>query len=254
MNKTLELMNDRTSIRSYESKEVSESDLQQILHAAMRAPTAGNMMLYSIIVIKDASTRATLSKTCDDQPFIAAAPVSLIFLADLQRTYDYFEYSNVREACKRKGLDFDKPSTANLMLAISDAMIAAQNAVIAAESLGLGTCYIGDIMENYEIHKELLDLPDYVFPIGMLTLGHPKEPQPQPRQRFPQETIVYNEKYQRMGPDAFEQMYHPYSSKMNFSEHPDAENYGQHLYFRKFGSDFAKEMARSVECMLKYWI
>lgn len=61
----------------------------------------------------------------------------------------------------------------NLMLASCDAFIAAQNSVIAAESLGLGSCYIGDIMENYEIHQEMFNLPEYTFPITMLCFGYP---------------------------------------------------------------------------------
>ncbi len=253
MNQVMDLINKRTSLRNYDDKDVSQDILKAIINAAMRAPTAGNMMLYSIIVVKDQNTRSKLSVTCDDQPFIAKAPVSLIFVADMQRVYDYFETSGVKETCAARNLPFYKPTKANLMLAISDALIAAQNAVIAAESLGLGSCYIGDIMENYETHKDLLDLPEYVFPIGMLTLGYSKgEPTP-PRPRFPESTIVFNEKYRRLQPDEFESMYKPYSDKVDFEKHPNADNLGQLLYFRKFGSEFSREMARSVDLMLDNW-
>ncbi len=253
MNELLKTLNERASIRQYLDKGISDDTLNKILHATLRAPTAGNMMLYSIIVVKRQETRDTLSKTCDDQPFIAQAPISLIYVADLQRTYDYFEYSKVKEKCAERGLPYQKPSKSSLMLAISDSLIAAQNTVIAAESLGLGTCYIGDIMENYETHKTLLNLPDYVFPIAMLTLGYPAGKKPAPRSRFPQETIVFEEAYKRLDEDVLESMFEPYSQSMDFSKHPIADNYGQHLYFRKFGSEFALEMARSVELMLKAW-
>mgnify|MGYP002225984529 CR=1 FL=1 len=59
------------------------------------------------------------------------------------------------------------------MLAVTDTAIAAQNAVVAAESFGIGSCYIGDIMENYEKQRRLLNLPDYVFPAVMLVFGWP---------------------------------------------------------------------------------
>lgn len=253
MNKLLNLLNERTSIRHYMDKKVPDDVLNEILHATLRAPTAGNMMLYSVIVVKNQDTRDTLSKTCDDQPFIAQAPISLIYVADLQRTYDYFDHSKVQEKCTERGLDYQKPTKASLMLAISDSLIAAQNTVIAAESLGLGTCYIGDIMENYETHKALLNLPDYVFPIAMLTLGYPAGDKPAPRSRFPQETIVFEETYQRLDGAVLESLFEPYSQSMDFSKHPTSDNYGQHLYFRKFGSEFALEMARSVDLMLKVW-
>lgn len=253
MNKTMELINKRTSLRNYDDRDIPKEMLDEVIHAAMRAPTAGNMMLYSIIVVKDQNTRDKLSVTCDNQPFIAKAPVSLIFVADMQRMYDYFEVSGVKEVCKERDLPFYKPTKANLMLAISDALIAAQNAVVAAESYGLGTCYIGDIMENYETHKDLLDLPEFVFPIGMLTIGFSKGQQDEPKARFPQSAVVFDEKYRHLEPSEFEAIFKPRADKVNFDKHPDADNFGQLLYFRKFGSEFSREMARSVELMLENW-
>jgi len=253
MNQVMDLINKRTSLRNYDDKDVSKDVLSTIINAAMRAPTAGNMMLYSIIVVKDQNTRSKLSVTCDDQPFIAKAPVNLIFVADMQRMYDFFVASGVKETCDARGLPFYKPTKANLMLAISDALIAAQNAVIAAESLGLGTCYIGDIMENYETHKELLDLPEYVFPIGMLTLGYSKDEPTEPRPRFPETTIVFDEKYRHLQPSEFESMFKRFTDKIDFEKHPDADNFGELLYFKKFGSEFSREMARSVDLMLENW-
>ena len=80
-----------------------------------------------------------------------------------------------------QGMDFTGPDEADLLLASSDALIAAQNTVISAEALGIGSCYIGDIMENYEIHKELFNLPPYVFPISMLCYGYyPEGERPKP--------------------------------------------------------------------------
>lgn len=224
----------------------------------MRAPTAGNMMLYSIIEITDQAKKERLVVTCDNQPFIAKAPLVLLFLADMQRWYDYYKLSGVPELCEKKGVTFDQPAEADLMLASCDALIAAQTAVIAAESMGIGSCYIGDIMENYEIHKEMFHLPDLVFPVTMLCFGYPRERErPLPFvPRFPKDAIVSKDSYHRLDAAEFKEMFRERSSTLvkngNFLE--GAENIGQHFYFKKTGSDFFQEMRRSVKVAFKTWL
>lgn len=163
MNEVIQTLLNRKSIRSYEERAISEDVKNEILRAALRAPTAGNLMLYSIIDVTDQSIKDTLARTCDDQPFIAKAPMVWLFAADYQRWSDYFRCSDVEQVCQQRGVPLRKPEDGDLFLAYCDALIAAQTAVIAAESLGVGSCYIGDIMEQYEIHRELFNLPDYVF-------------------------------------------------------------------------------------------
>ena len=177
MNPTLKVINSRKSVRAYQDQAIPVEAKQKIIHAAMRAPTAGNLMLYTILDITDQAIKEKLSVTCDHQPFIARAPMVLIFLADYQRIYDYFNLCAVPEMCRETGHPLRTPAEGDLFLACCDALIAAQNAVIAAASLGIGSCYIGDIMENYETHRELLDLPDYVFPVTMVCFGYPTEQQ-----------------------------------------------------------------------------
>ena len=171
MDQTMELLLNRRSVRVYEGKELSKEVKKKIIAATLRAPTAGNMMLYSIIEVNDQRTKDTLVRTCDNQPFIAKAPFVLLFLADYQRWYDYFLVSGVEHRCEQKGIVMRKPKEGDLFLACCDALIAAQTAVIAAETLGIGSCYIGDIMENYEEHKDLFGLPKYVFPISLICFG-----------------------------------------------------------------------------------
>ncbi|MEG0814249.1 MAG: nitroreductase family protein, partial [Clostridium sp.] len=109
-----------------------------------------------------------LSVSCDNQPFIASAPFVLIFCADCQKWYD---------AYRSVGCEPRDPSVGDLLLSVSDCAIAAQNAVTAAWSMGIGSCYIGDIMENHDIHKEQLHLPDFVFPAVMVVFGYPTKQQ-----------------------------------------------------------------------------
>lgn len=255
MNTTLDLLSKRTSLRKYSEKPISEEDLNLIVEGAMRAPTAGNMMLYSILIIRDEEKRVQLSKSCDNQPFIAKAPISLIFLADMQRMEDYFHYSDLHAYCKKKGVEYRNPGYASLFLAVSDALIAAQNAVIAAESLGIGSCYIGDIMENYEFHKDLLNLPDKVFPIGMLCLGYyPENHERIIKPRYAREYIVFEESYHRLSQEDFKEMFKEGEKNVLPGNRHDAENFGQMLYARKFGSDFFKEMERSIKVILEHWL
>lgn len=246
MNPVLETIHSRTSLRRYKDTAIRDDDLQTILDATLRAPTAGNMMLYSILTIKDQAVKITLSKTCDNQPFIARAPLVLVFLADYQRWFDYYRLSDVE--------DLREPDVGDLLLAIDDALIAAQTAVLAAESLGIGTCYIGDIMENYEAHRELLGLPDYVFPAAMLTLGYyPDNYEPKFQNRYDQEYIVHNEKYRHLNDAELKAMFASLEKEFSPNNKFGAKNMGQFTYARKTGSEFAREMSRSIRAALENW-
>jgi FMN reductase (NADPH)/FMN reductase [NAD(P)H] len=258
LNPTLDLLHNRKSVRAYEDKAVSREVRDQVLAAAMRAPTAGNMQLYSIIEITDQTIKNTLVETCDNQPFIARAPFVLLFLADYQRWYDYFLASGVEDSCSEMGVSMRKPQEGDLFLACCDALIAAQTAVVAAESLGLGSCYIGDIMENYEIHRDLFDLPSYVFPISLLCIGYPTQGQKDREQtsRFDSKFIAFENKYQRFAADDLRAMFACRHAEMfkDREEIEGAHNVGQRMYWRKFDSDFSREMSRSARAMLKAWL
>lgn len=254
MNETLELLRNRSSLRKYADKPISREDLDYILEVAMRAPTAGNMMMYSILVIEEQEKKDILSRTCDNQPFIANAPTVLIFLADFQKWHDYYRYNGVDEYCKRKDLDFNRPSEGSLFLALGDAIIAAQNAVVAAEAIGVGSCYIGDIVEHYEEHKKLLNLPDYAFPAAMLCLGYyPEGLKLTPKPRFDQKYVVFNEEYKNLSSDEIKDMYSSLSSRFSSENKYEAENYAQMHYAFKTGADFSTEMTRSMREIIKLW-
>jgi len=258
MNETLHVIMNRRSIRAYEAREIGDQDREQILQATLRAPTAGNMMLYSIVEVKDQAAKDALATTCDDQPFIAKAPLVWLFLADYQRSYDYFMASGVEELCERKGEPMRKPAEGDLFLACCDALIAAQTAVIAAESLGIGSCYIGDIMENYEDHRDLFQLPQYVFPICLLCFGYPSEQQRRRRMtsRFDSKFVVFHDRYRRLSGDEFGAMYPEEQERLDSVEQnsDSSANVGQRIYLRKFAADFSKEMTRSVRAMLTVWM
>ena len=130
---TLRLLESRKSMRVFENRPVPEEVKQKLLSASLRAASAGNMALYTIIDVTDAELKRKLSVTCDNQPFIADAPLALVYCADYRRWYRAF--CGATEEVRH-------PSYGDFMLAAVDAVIAAQTAATAADALGLGTCYI----------------------------------------------------------------------------------------------------------------
>ncbi|MCG8568875.1 MAG: nitroreductase family protein [Spirochaetes bacterium] len=249
MNSTIKLLHKRHSVRKYSEQKISDPIKNQIIEAAIRAPTAGNMMLYSIIEVTDQQKKDCLAITCDNQPFIAKAPLLLLFLADYQRMNDLFAtYGLIAEHKNNR----QKPQAGDLVLGICDALLAAQNAVVAAESLGLGSCYIGDILENYEEHQKMFQLPPYVFPITLLCLGYSAEENTQTRSRLKQKYIHFNDQYQRFKKEDFEDMYSHQAEYLKGQ--PKYQNMAELYYHAKFNAEYSKEMNRSVEMMLSKWL
>ncbi|MBQ4150962.1 MAG: nitroreductase family protein [Clostridia bacterium] len=238
MNNTLKELFDRKSVRVFTDKEISESDKALILRAAVEAPTAGNQQLYTIIDVTDKALKDKLAVSCDNQPFIADAKMVLVFCADCKKWYDAF----LDAGCAPRN-----PGVGDLMLAISDTNIAAQNAVTAAHSLGIGSCYIGDIMENCETQREILRLPKYVFPAAMLVFGYPTEQQlnrAKP-ERADMKHIVHENCYREMDGEEL---------RMLFGKKPLEKEYAAWMKAfcdRKYNSDFSREMTRSVKEFLK---
>lgn len=238
MNEIIKSLHSRKSIRVFTDQEITTEQKNEILHAAMAAPTAGNQQLYTILDITDDALKQQLSVTCDNQPFIAKAKMVLIFCADFQKWYDAFIEG---------GLSPRKPGPGDLMLAVSDANIAAQNAVTAAHSLGIGSCYIGDIMENCETQRHLLHLPEYVFPAAMLVFGYPTAQQlerTKPK-RCRLEDIVQQNHYRRRDGMELRAMLEKDSGTLGYDE------WIRRFCSRKYESDFSKEMSRSVSTYLK---
>lgn len=238
MKKTIEELMERKSVRAFTGEPVAPELKKIIIQAAMEAPTAGNQQLYTILDITDQELKEKLSRTCDNQPFIARADMVLIFCADCQKWYDAYEAGN----CQPR-----QPGPGDLMLAVTDAAIAAQNAVTAAWSLGIGSCYIGDVMEQCETHRELLNLPPWVFPAAMVVFGYPTEQQKQRTkpERCDQKYIVHENGYRRLTEEELKDMF-----RKNY-ENRDYEDWIQAFCARKYNSDFSVEMSRSAGEYLK---
>lgn len=235
MTETIRQLFERKSMRAFDGRPILTEDKELILDAALQAPTAGNQVLYAIIDVEDQAIKDSLAILCDNQPFIATAPLVLVFLADCRRWLDCYECA---------GASPRRPGVGDLLLASQDAMIAAQNAVTAAHSLGIGSCYIGDILENHDRVVELLKLDRYVVPVTLLVLGYPTEQQKarQKPARVDRRYIVMKNTYARLPEAELRTMYAAQDADRN----TDFDQFMQAFCKRKYMSDFALEMTRSV--------
>ena len=238
MNEVISQLLERKSVRSFLDRPIPAETEHGILMAAVHAPTAGNQQLYTILRVTDPEKKAALAESCDHQPFIAKAPLVLVFCADCLKWYD---------AYRSVGCAPRTPGAGDLLLAVDDALIAAQNAVTAAWSCGVGSCYIGDIMENIERQREILSLPEWVFPAAMVVFGYPTEQQalrPKPA-RAALEYIVQDNAYQPLDAERLRNML------LKNCAPEDYESWLRAFHARKYDSDFAREMTRSVEAALE---
>ena len=240
MNETIGQLRSRKSVRVFEDREIAEDLVKEIIDAACQAPTAGNQQLYTIIRVTDEYLLERLSESCDHQPFIKEAKLVLVFCADCLKWQKAYEYC---------GCDPRKPGAGDLMLAAIDASIAAQNAVVAAWSLGIGSCYIGDILENCEEQRDILGIPEYVMPAVMLVFGYPSEQQKRRVKpvRSGLEYIISENKYPEMDPEFVRLMLEPKSGSVDY------EDWLKAFFKRKYDSDFSREMSRSVEKYLEQY-
>lgn len=238
MNETIAQLHERRSVRAYTNEPVSAADERAILEATCQAPTAGNQQLYSIIVVRDQAKKDELAVTCDNQPFIAAAPLVLVFCVDVRRWHQAFVAA---------GAEPREPGVGDFLLALEDAAIAAQNAVVAAHSLGLGSCYIGDILERREEQARILGCPRHVVPAVMLVIGHPTPGQLRRVKptRLPLEDIVFENRYEERSADRLLEDLRPKAPSSR-----ELADWARAFCERKWNSGFSREMTRSVAAIL----
>ncbi|MDO4500338.1 MAG: nitroreductase family protein [Erysipelotrichaceae bacterium] len=238
---TIEELIKRKSIRSFSDKEISEEDKKQILLASINAPSAGNQEPYRIIDVTDKEIVKELSVLCDNQPFMNQAKMVLVYCIDFKKWYDIFKYHNAEPREMGQG-DF--------VLSLIDTTIAAQNAVTAAESLGIGSCYIGDILENKEKMCELLKLPEHVCPAVCIVFGYPNEAviNGKKPKRESLDTIVCENTYKVLNEEDLNKLF---KDKQNIEEDEKLDEWVNAFCKRKYNSDFSKEMQRSVSEYLK---
>jgi FMN reductase [NAD(P)H] len=190
-NDTIRLLMERASCRNFSPRQISGEVMRRILDCGAHAATGGNLQPYSVIVVESKATNRKLAAMCH-QPFIGQAPANLLFCIDLHR---------LERWAKLMGAPYTaRDSFRHFWISFQDTIIAAQNSCTAADALGLGSCYIGTIMESLPTVRVLFALPAGVLPVVLLTVGYPKS-NPQPRRKLGPKVIAHDEKYHDL-PDA----------------------------------------------------
>ena len=181
----LNFLNQRRTIRRYTDKPIDKELMNRLLEAACRASNTGNMQAYSIVVTTDEKIKKELAPAHFNQPMTTQAPAVLTFCADFNRFTKW---------CKQRDADPGYDNFQSFMATAIDALLAAQTFAIAAESEGLGICYLGTTTYNAGEIIDVLKLPELVVPITVITVGHPAE-NPEQTDRLLLEAVVHHETY-----------------------------------------------------------
>jgi nitroreductase len=186
-----ELLLRRRTIRKYSSEDIEDDLLNDLLTAACRTSTTGNMQVYSIIITRDPGKKQELAPLHFNQAMVTEAPVVLTFCADFNRFNRW---------CRLRKADPGYDNFLSFMTAAIDALLVAQTLCIAAEAKGLGICYLGTT--TYMAHEiiKVLNLPKGVVPVTTVTLGWPAE-KPEQVDRLPLEAVIHKEIYEDYSPE-----------------------------------------------------
>ncbi|MEY2195475.1 oxygen-insensitive NADPH nitroreductase [Neobacillus sp. BF23-41] len=189
MNEVIKTILNHRSLRHFEDKPLTEEQIKTIVTSAQAAATSSFIQAYSIIGVKDKAKKKKLAEIAGNQEYVEKNGHFFVFCADLYR-------HNIIGEKEQKDVTPSIESTEKFMVALIDASLAAQNAAIAAESLGLGICYIGGIRNNLEEVKKLLKTPERVIPLFGLAVGVPTKLTDK-KPRLPYEHVYHEDEYEQ---------------------------------------------------------
>jgi nitroreductase len=220
MDNISDILLNRRTIRKYAIEPVDDTILNELLKMACRASTTGNMQVYSIIITRDKEKKKELAPLHFNQKMVSEAPVVLTFCADFNRFSKW---------CRLSQAEPGYENFLSFVTAAIDALLVAQTLCIAAESKGIGICYLGTT--TYMAHKiiEVLNLPKGVVPVTTVTLGWPAE-QPEQVDRLPPETVIHYETYSDYSPEKIKLLYREKegrSDTLQFIKENDKETLAQ---------------------------
>ncbi|MEH7252035.1 oxygen-insensitive NADPH nitroreductase [Neobacillus niacini] len=189
MNEVMTTLLNHRSIRHFNDQQLSDEQIKAIVSCAQAASTSSFIQAYSIIGIKDKEKKRKLAEIAGNQEYVVENGHLFVFCADL------FRHEMIGEI-EQKEVASSIESTEKFMVALIDAALAAQNAAIAAESMGLGICYIGGIRNKLDEVKNLLKTPERVIPLFGMTVGYPEKINDQ-KPRLPLEHVYHEEEYEQ---------------------------------------------------------
>jgi FMN reductase (NADPH) len=202
MNQVIETLLQHRSIRRFNEKLLDREQVEAIVKSAQAASTSSFIQAYSIIGVTDQEKKDKLAELAGNQAYVAANGHFFVFCADLHR---HMAAGDLEKADVKDSIE----STEKFMVALIDAALAAQNAAIAAESMGLGICYIGGIRNDLEGVKEVLKTPEHVIPLFGMAIGYPDQ-ETDVKPRLPLEHIYMENEYQQ-DRSLFEKQLHDYN-------------------------------------------
>ena len=185
MNETIARLQAHRSIRKFKDQPVPDAMIEEIVRCGQAAATSSNIQATTYIRVRDRAKREKLAQLAGGQAYVAGAGAFLVLCADLHRA---------RAACELQGGTFREGMTEHFILATVDVALAAQNCVVAAESLGLGVCYIGALRNDPQAVSDLLELPRLVYPVFGLCLGYPDQ-DPAVKPRLPLPVVLGEDRY-----------------------------------------------------------
>ncbi|MCM1152574.1 MAG: nitroreductase family protein [Muribaculum sp.] len=241
---TKDLFTNRHSVRRFSSRELDDNTLDSILTRAFKAPTTGNMQLYTVIVSRAGKAREALEAAHFNQPAAKSAPVLLTVCADFARFSRW---------CELSGADAGFDNILSFMSATADAFILSQQIVTIAESEGLGTCYLGTVTYNAPKISSLLALPELCVPVACIALGWPDE-EGEVTERLPLEAVVCRDHYPKFSDEQIMQLFKakdefPPNAKYVKENHKEnlAQVFAEVRYPRAMNEDFSKEFIKTLK-------
>ncbi len=185
MNAVIDLLKSHRSIRKFRQEAVDQETLNCLVEAGQSAATSSFIQACSVIQVDNPETRQQLAECAGGQAYVATAPRFLVFCADMHRH---------QIACQMHDAEMRSGFTEQFLTASLDCALFAQNVVVAAESAGLGTVYIGGLRNQIQRVSDLLELPELVYPVFGLCLGYPDQ-NPETKPRLPLQSVLKHERY-----------------------------------------------------------
>jgi nitroreductase len=214
---------ERQSCRAYTDEPVDPDLLRRVCALALCAPTKSDLQQRDIVIVTDPDKRARINALFPSMPWMEAAPVFLLFCGNNRR---------LRQVSARQDVPFANDHLDAFFNAAVDAGIALSAFALAAEAAGLGTCSISAVRDHLEVFDEMLELPDWVFPIAGMTVGWPART-PRVNIRLPLaatvHTNVYDEGVQQASIDAYDVRraeLRPYGSQREPDMYGELDLYG----------------------------
>lgn len=228
----------RRSCRNFSTDKVDQKKLEEIIFKATKAPTCGNMQLYSIVITEDPLNLKLLARFHYNQPAAITASVIITVCADFNRFTRW---------CELNKADAGFNNFHSFIIAMTDAVILAQQIVTIAEQEGLGTCYLGTVTYNAKEISDLLDLPALVIPVASIAIGIPEKVGDK-TDRLNVKTIIHKEKYRRDSDEEIKNAFkihdkNPENEKFIKENHKEnlAQVFSEVRYPRQLNEEFSKK-------------